>query len=283
MSSYLAQFNYQFVRPAGTTGQPEDFRDKGLRRFVFLHGLMGYGLNWRRIATGLNPNDIALIYDQRGHGKSFQPPMGYASEDYAQDLELIAQEIGWDRFYLVGHSMGARNALMFAHKFPEKVIKLVLEDIGPESKPQDVDYYRQLLGAVPTPFANKLVAKEFFLNEFLRLPLAGRHPQTLGAYLYSNIIEKENGQADWRFSKEAIFLSVSQGRAKDHWSELRLLTMPGLVIRGESSTELSSEVYQRMLASNPRLRGVEIPNAGHWVHSDQPELFIRALLEFVNS
>ena len=283
MSSYLAQFNYQFVRPTGTSPDPEDFRRKDLRRFVFLHGLMGYGLNWRRIATSLESNDIALIYDQRGHGKSWQPPSGYASEDYAEDLHLIAEEIGWDEFYLVGHSMGARNALMFAHKFPQKVKKLVLEDIGPESKPEDVDYYRRLLGAVPTPFVNKLAAKEFFLNEFLRLPIAGRHPQTLGAYFYSNIIEKEDGSADWRFSKEAILLSVSQGRAKDHWSELRLLTMPTLVIRGETSTELSPEIYQRMIASNPRLRGVEIPNAGHWVHSDQPELFVRSLLEFVNS
>ena len=283
MSSYLGQFNYQFMRSGGVSAQPDDFQRPELRRFVFLHGLMGYGLNWRRIATGLEPNDIALVYDQRGHGKSWKPLTGYAPEDYAEDLELIAQELNWDRFYLIGHSMGGRNALLYGHRFPERVIKLVIEDIGPEAKPQAVDHYRRMLTSIPTPFPSKLAAKEFFLNEFPKLPFAKNSPVTLGQYLYSNILDTESGQADWRFSKEAILASVVQGRAKDYWSELRGLSMPTLIIRGEQSGELSSEVYQEMLTQNPRLQGCVVHNAEHWVHSDQAEDFKRILLEFVNS
>lgn len=281
MSSYLEQFNYQFMRRSGVPSSDRDFRDPELRRFVFLHGLMGYGLNWRRIASGLEEKDIALVYDQRGHGKSWKPLTGYAPEDFADDLELIAREIGWDRFFLVGHSMGGRNALMYASRFPERVEKLVIEDIGPEAKPQAVEYYRAMLDAIPAPFPSKLAAKEFFMNEFRRLPFARSNPETLGQYLYSNLIEKEDGTADWRFSRDGILMSVVQGRGKDHWAELKSLSMPTLVIRGDRSSELSAEVFAEMMRSNSRIRGEEISNAGHWVHSDQPEEFLRVLLAFV--
>lgn len=269
MSSYLSQFNYQLLGP-----------ESG-RRWVFLHGLMGYGLNWRSIAKGLEQTERVLIFDQRGHGRSWKPLTGYAPEDFADDLFLITQELGWDRFILVGHSMGGRNALSFAHKFPEKLEKLVIEDIGPEGDPSAPDYYRWLLGVVPTPFLNKLAAKEFFMNEFKPLVKdRTENPDTLGAYFYSNMVENENGQVDWRFSKDAIISAVVQGRAKEQWNELRSLPVSTLVIRGERSRELSSEVFRRMVVANPRIEGVEIPNAGHWVHSDQPEEFLKVIRKF---
>ncbi len=269
MSSYLSQFNYQLLGPE--TG----------RRWVFLHGLMGYGLNWRSIAKGLEKTERVLIFDQRGHGRSWKPLTGYAPEDFADDLYLITEELGWDRFILVGHSMGGRNALSFASKFPEKVEKLVIEDIGPEGDPAAPDYYRWLLGLVPTPFANKLAAKEFFMNEFKPLVKdRTENPDTLGAYFYSNMVDTEAGQVDWRFSKDAIMAAVLQGRAKDQWNELRSLPMPTLVIRGERSRELSADVFHRMSVANPRISGVEISNAGHWVHSDQPEEFLKVIRKF---
>ncbi|MCE3010677.1 MAG: alpha/beta hydrolase [Proteobacteria bacterium] len=268
MASYLSQFNYQLYGP-----------EQG-RKWVFLHGLMGYGLNWRKIATSLASTERVLTFDQRGHGQSLKPLTGYAPEDYADDLALILEELGWTQVILVGHSMGGRNAIMFAHKFPEKVERLVIEDIGPDSRPDAPEYYRTLLGLVPTPFKNKLRAKEFFMNEFPVLARNYDQPQTLGSYFYSNIIERADGTADWRFSKEAMIMTVVQGRAQDHWKELRALPMPTLVIRGENSKDLTREVFQRMALSNPMIQGKEVAQSGHWVHYDQPEVFIKLLKEF---
>ncbi len=269
MSSYLAQFNYQLLGP-----------ENG-RKWVFLHGLMGYALNWRRIATGLQQSEQILIYDQRGHGKSWKPLKGYAAEDYAEDLNQILQELKWQKIILVGHSMGGRNALEFAHLHPEKVEQLIIEDIGPEANMAAVDFYKWLFSVIPTPFANKLAAKEFFLNSFCSV-IQGRtqNPETLGQYLYSNITELSDGSADWRFSTEAMLASVVQGRARDRWDVLRALPMPTLVIRGENSGELSRDTFERMSLSNPRIEGVEISNAGHWVHSDQPEEFLQVIRKF---
>jgi pimeloyl-ACP methyl ester carboxylesterase len=269
MSSYLSQFNYQLLGP-----------ENG-RRWVFLHGLMGYALNWRRITKDLEETERILVYDQRGHGRSIQPATGYAPEDYAEDLWRIIGELGWHKFVLVGHSMGGRNAVSFAHQHAEVVDKLILEDIAPEGDPQAVEYYRWLLGVVPTPFASKREARDFFATQFQTL-VSGRveNPEVLGAYFYSNIVETPEGTADWRFSKTAILSSVTQGRSHDFWNEIRSLPISTLVIRGENSKELPKAVFERMILANPRIEGVEISNAGHWVHSDQPDEFLKVIRRF---
>src|SRR3712207_2123744 len=103
------------------------------RRWVFVHGLMGFLNNWKKITSFLDATERSLTYDQRGHGRSFKPDSGYMPEDYAQDLKELTDQLGWDKFILCGHSMGGRNVLVFASMYPEKVEKLIIEDIGPES------------------------------------------------------------------------------------------------------------------------------------------------------
>lgn len=268
--SYLSQFNYKITGPE--TG----------RKWIFLHGLMGFGQNWRRIVSALEATEHCLVYDQRGHGKSFQPATGYSPEDYADDLKLIADELGWDQFVLVGHSMGGRNVLNFASRFPEMLTHLVIEDIGPEANPENYKYYEQLLGVVPTPFASRSAAKEFFSTEFPQRARTREKVEVIGQYLYANLEEKADGTVDWRFSREGIVETVKAGHRKNRWEELRGLKVPTLLVRGAQSPELSHGDYVKMLESNPMIKGVEIPEAGHWVHSDRPQAFIEALKNFTN-
>jgi pimeloyl-ACP methyl ester carboxylesterase len=248
---------------------------------------MGYASNWRKIVSGFDPNENQiLIFDQRGHGRSWKPDAGYSSDDYADDLFLIAQELGWKKFILVGHSMGGRNAFAFASRHPEMVEKLIIGDIGPDANMAAVDYYTKMLAAVPTPFQDKLQAKEFFMNDWPKksayLGIESENILTLGQYLYSNLEDKSDGTVDWRFSKNGILASATQGRAKDLWESLRRLSVPTLIVRGEKSKELPRQVFDQMLASNPRISGIEIANAGHWVHADQPEQFFRIIKDFAN-
>ena len=282
MASYLSQFNYQFIRGNNKPTSDFDRDDTSLRRWVFLHGLMGFGLNWRRIAQSLEETDLALVFDQRGHGKSLKPQSQYSAQDYADDLELIRQELQWDSFILVGHSMGGRNAINYASRYPQYLQKLIIEDIGPEAKPEAIAYYRDLLNAIPTPFINKRLAKEWLLNEFLHTPWGRQGGSTLAQYLYANIIETESGQADWRFAKWAMIESIQQGRAQDHWEQWDSISIPTLIIRGAQSRDLSPEIYHQMLHRNSLAKGIELAEAGHWAHFEQPTAFIGALLSFVN-
>ncbi|MGZ3692535.1 MAG: alpha/beta fold hydrolase, partial [Pseudobdellovibrio sp.] len=156
-------------------------------RIVFVHGLMAFAANWRKIANKLEDRYQCLIYDQRGHGRSFKPAGPYTPEVFAEDLNKITYELGWDSFHLVGHSMGARVALVFAHLFPQKVKTLCLEDIGVEVNPENYKYYENMLNVVPTPFRSKDAMKSFFVKDFPNLFTPNEKPQVLMTFLQANI------------------------------------------------------------------------------------------------
>ena len=267
--SYLNNFYHQFYGP-------EDGR-----KWVFVHGLMGYGQNWRRIIADIEKTERCLAFDQRGHGRSFQPASGYGPEDYADDIKMIVDELGWDKFILVGHSMGGRNVLNFASRFPDYLSHLVVEDIGPESAPQAHEYYEYLLNLEPVPFATREDAKRFFFEDFVKNAKTRENVQVMANFFYSNMAEQPNGTINWRFAKNGIVESVRAGREDERWHEVEGLKVPTLWVRGENSKEFSRESFERVLASNSMIKGVEIPGAGHWVHSDQAEAFGAAIKAFV--
>lgn len=265
---YLENFRYQISgNPSGT-------------KLVFLHGLMGSAANWRRITPSFENDFHILTFDQRGHGRSFHPTTGFSPQDFAEDLKKILDELGWSEVVIVGHSMGARNALEFAHLFAQRVKALVMEDMGPSADKGSTGGIERLLNLVPTPFANRAEAKNFFDNQYPNLISFNPQPQVVSQFFYSNIETKEDGTQDWRFDKAAIVNILHAGRETDRWEAFRQLKMPVLVVRGETSKDLPRDIFERMLKELPAAQGQEIKGAGHWVHFDQPEAFIQTLKEF---
>lgn len=269
--SFLSNFHYSIL---GTNTE---------QRVVFIHGLMAFAANWRKIANRLEDEFQCLIYDQRGHGRSFKPESGYSPEIFAEDLNKITDELGWDSFHLVGHSMGGRNAMVFANLYPHKVRTLTIEDTSPEMDPTMSQYYENMLGHIPTPFSDKLAVKNFFENEFKKNFPSQEPPTVLGTFLQANLEEKEDGRYDWRFSKQAIIQIVREGHYKDRWLEVSSFKMPVLLFRGEKSHILKQETFEKMLAINPNIQGVELAGAGHWVHYEKFEEFVQHFRQFVAS
>ena len=201
-------------------------------------------------------------------------------EDYASDLEKILDELGWASVRLVGHSMGGRAAFHFASQHPDRVTHLVIEDIGPAMYPTGASLVTRMLDAVPVPFSDKRTARAWFDTEFQQIFASEGRRRELAEYLYANLTENEAKQAVWRFFEPGIRESIEQGRARERWEDIEALLVPTLVIRGEFSKDLPRDIFDRMLKSNSKLKGVEVAGAGHWVHSDKPELFIEILREF---
>ena len=282
MSSVLSQFNFQILPPVTNSEKPSSLPPP--LRVVFLHGLMGSLRNWKSVVLAFQrevPHSEILVFDQRGHGRSFKPESGYSPKDYAQDLLQIVDSLNWPSFALVGHSMGGRNALAFASLYPQKVQKLTIEDIGPDPHPEVLQQYEKLLDSIPTPFADKRQEKNLLMNHFHQIQWKRDPKGLLGQFLYTNLEEKPDGQVDWIFSRQAILDSVREGRQKDSWTEWESLQCPVLLLRGESSRELTDGVFHQMLQRQTKAKGVQIPNAGHWVHYDQPQIFVRVLCEFL--
>ena len=178
--------------------------------------------------------------------------------------------------------MGGRNALNFSYRFPNYVEKLVIVDIGPESDPAGEKSIRDLINLVPVPFISKESAREFFQNNFSKLYKGPENPRTLGLFLYSNL-EDSNGKLDWKFYLPGILESVKLGRVSDRWSEVKALTMPTLIVRGEKSKDLSSKIFSQMIECNHNIQGKEVPGAGHWVHADKPNEVVQVLRDFLNN
>lgn len=269
--SYLQNFKFELMGP-----------ESG-KKVVFLHGVMGSGANWRRVTPAFSKDYRVLTYDQRGHGWSFKPPAGYTPEDYALDLKLILDELNWDHVAIVGHSMGGRNALHFAHKFPQRVSALVIEDIGPEGNKTAMQKTIDMVEMVPAPFASKADAKNYFETEFVQKLGGSSGAKVLSQYFYTNIEQQNDGRADWRFSKKAILATLLDGHFKPRWDAVRDLRVPTLFVRGERSVDFLREEFEKVLAINPQIRGVEIADAGHWIHFDQPQAFINCVRDFFHA
>jgi esterase len=252
-------------------------------KIVFLHGLMAFSANWRKIASRLENEFQCLIYDQRGHGRSFKPEDGsgnYSLETFAEDLNKITTELGWKKFHLVGHSMGARVAMVFAHLYPERVKTLTLEDMGPDADGKAL-YYQDMLESIPTPFATKVEVKNFFDQEFFKKFTPKESQKVLSTFLQANLEEKANGVYDWRFSKKAIYEIARESQLKELWAEVSSFKMPVLLIRGENSHILKQETYEKMLKVNPQITGGVFKDASHWVHFEKYEEFVSELHKFV--
>lgn len=94
-----------------------------------LHGWLDNAASFARLAPRLEGLRIVAL-DFPGHGHSEHRPegAGYALWDYAYDVLQVAEQFGWPRFALLGHSMGAITAVLLAAALPERVSRLALID-----------------------------------------------------------------------------------------------------------------------------------------------------------
>jgi pimeloyl-ACP methyl ester carboxylesterase len=101
-------------------------------------------------------------------------------------------------------------------------------------------------------------------------------PALLAHVARAGIVESEGGWS-YRFDPAAN----GSRRPHDMWPHLSRITAPTLIVRAALSPVLTSEMAEKMLASIPDVRLVEIPDAYHHVTLDQPARFVRALEGFV--
>ncbi|WP_345250664.1 alpha/beta fold hydrolase [Pigmentiphaga soli] len=118
----IASAGVSFSYMAGGSGVP----------LVLLHGVGSGARSWRAQLAGLGSAFSVAAWDAPGYGESTpvepdQPTAG----DYAARLELFAGLLGFERFHLVGHSLGAIMAARFACAYPARVLSLTL--VSPSS------------------------------------------------------------------------------------------------------------------------------------------------------
>lgn len=249
---------------------------------VFIHGLLGWGLNWGPIIKHFEQEYHVLTYDQRGHGRSFHPE-SYKTEDFASDLVKLMDAKDIPRAHIVGHSMGARTAQCFAARNPGRTLSLVLEDMGPSPEPESTKDTEIMIKKVPVPFASKETMEQYFESEFYSKNSSGEKQKSVMAqFLKANLQRQTSGEFDWRFSLKGVLQTLEEGLIP-RWSEYKLLEVPTLVLRGEDSKHLTPQTYDLMMQSLQGVQGAVISGSGHWIHYQKPEEFSNHVLQFLRN
>ena len=250
-----------------------DWGTKGKQPILFLHGALQQGHSWDFVSLSLCADYHVLALDARGHGESqWAPDSNYSLDAHQQDLDSFVEALGLEQFILVGHSMGGRNAYVYASRRPDRVKALGIVDTGPQVRPQGegrIRRFRELPDELDSfqEFATRV-------REYTGRSLE----QTLGALKYS-IRQRPDGKWTWKYDK----LLRAPGFRPESWPEEELweclgrIRCPTLIIKGGESDIFAPEVLERMLQVIPQSFGEVVPRAGHLVQGDNPADFLKAL------
>ncbi|MGA2246576.1 MAG: alpha/beta fold hydrolase [Verrucomicrobiota bacterium] len=250
------------------------FKEYGQGRpVVLLHGLFGSSDNWHPIAVRLAEQYQVFALDHRNHGQSPHS----AHMDYpvmAADVDRFLSARGLDRAMVIGHSMGGKTAMQLALHFPARVHKLVVADMAPRAYAAAHNRIFAALLALDLP--------KFESRAQIEAALAPEIPNpVLRRFLLKNLRRSEPGGFFWKINLRD--LAANYWRLREPVAGDAPFTQPVLFIRGGKSKYLQPEDEPLIREWFPAAQMQTIPDAGHWVHADQPVEFLRLVLEFLRS
>jgi esterase len=248
---------------------------------IILHGLYGMSDNWLHIARSLSSAFSVYIPDLRNHGKS--PHFdSHTYDDMSDDLIGLMDDYRIVRPILLGHSMGGKVAMKFASKYPDMTGGLIVADIAPKNysviKSHGNDHSKILdllfgLKKVPVPTRKD--------SEIQILGATG--DERLTGFLLKNISRNSEGFFEPGLNIELLrnkFSEISDGFPADDWKE-PITGFPVLFVRGSESNYITDQDVPVIREVFPQASVESIENAGHWLHSEQPEAFIRTVKDFL--
>lgn len=249
----------------------------GAPGLCFLHGGSAHSHWFDGVIRPFIGRYHVLSLDQRGHGASEWPvPPAYATEDFVADLVGVMDAIGWEKMTLVGHSMGGANSMGMAAWHPERVERLVIVDSRPSIPVERLGMMHER-GKRALRAPRRHPSPDSAVGSFRLLPReTAADPALLAHMARAGIVERDGGWS-YRFDPAAN----GSRQPHDMWPHLSRITAPTLIVRAALSPVLTADMVERMRASIPDVRVVEVPDAYHHVTLDQPERFVRAVEGFL--
>lgn len=249
---------------------------------VIGHGLFGQKTNWHSVAKAMQKrleNQIFAV-DFRNHGDSPHtsthkyPEM---AEDLAEFVEkVVLPNSGFQTIHLLGHSMGGKIAAAFAvdPNFQQKLASVIIEDVSPVHASKN-SLFRAYLQAMKNADLSK---PRKGIGDQLAQVVTNKPTRD---FLLTNLgYDDENkGHMKWKMNVETF------DKELDHIFDYTLTngkyTGRTLIISGQNSNYIQPTDEPKILEFFPNAKFTTIPNAGHWVHAEQPALFIDVVVNFL--
>jgi pimeloyl-ACP methyl ester carboxylesterase len=241
---------------------------------VLLHGLTDNGMCWGLTALSLQPYYDMVMIDARGHGLSDAPETGYGAAEHASDVAALIRELKLKKPVVMGHSMGAANALHTAAFYPDLVGGLVLED------PPFID-----------PPAQEPEGERASRAEEWRKGILAMKSQSMEALIKTGKTMHPNWHEDeffqWATGKQQVRPQVVQfiTTPDKPWREVAaLVKCPVLLLTGDPQKGglVTPEIAEKTVKLWRKGRLVNIPGVGHNIRREGFEPYFKAVKSFLS-
>lgn len=244
----------------------------GNHTLIIIHGFLGSLDNWHTLATRWGESGIQVYsLDMRNHGRSPHTDT-HRIDDMVQDIVYFMQQQQISTATLLGHSMGGKVAMLCALTHPSLAEKLIVADMAPrEYRHGHDDVFTAIHHVDLSNVQSRREAEEAmkpYLGDF-----------GTRQFILKNLDRTESGQYCWKFNLgtlyrdyEEILKSIDSATA---------YTKPVLFLKGELSLYIKDSDIDQIHRLFPLAQVLSVPQAGHWLHAEQPEIFFRHVHDFV--
>jgi pimeloyl-ACP methyl ester carboxylesterase len=250
---------------------------------VIIHGLYGSSDNWINIGKRLAEKHTVYMIDQRNHGRSAFAD-SHTFNDMRNDVLEFFEKHNIEKAILLGHSMGGKVAMWFAFDYPEKIEKLVIADIAPKDYlllKEDSQFYlhQNILLAMQEIDFSKIKSRND-VDDYLSQKIDN---ERIRQFLLKNVArDKARKQYKWRVNAAVLYDHLDEivSGVNKKWLDDRIpiTSYPVIFIRGMKSKYILPEDEKLINEIYPDATIVDIPDAGHWLHAEQPKLFMKAVM-----
>lgn len=228
------------------------------------------------MAQRLQPEALSLLVDLPNHGASDWTERF----DYDELVDGLAEFLRADfaasgPVDVIGHSMGGKVAMVLALRHPDLVRRLVVIDISPASKGDSPGNFRHLLDSLASVDLGSLTKR---IDASVQLQ-ASIPDNAVRGFLLQNL-RREGDGFSWEPNLGLLRAELDTVMGFPDEGDLQF-TGPVLWIKGERSNYITDDDAPIMRGYFPRTRRMTVKDAGHWVHSEQPEPVAVALRGFL--
>ena len=239
---------------------------------IILHGLFGMSDNWATLSREYAENGFSVYtIDLRIHGRSSHSEI-FTYEAMAGDIAEFITKHKLGKVSLIGHSMGGKVAMNLAASHPQLIEKLIVVDIGVKYYPPHHQTVFAAIHAIdPDSLSNRKDAESVLRNVL-------KEEATI-QFLLKNLYWSNKEKLDWRFNATGIEKNIEEvGKALPGSYQVHV---PTLFVSGERSGYISQDDLEGIRSQFNDVEFVTIPNAGHWVHAENPQDFFKVTLDFL--
>lgn len=241
---------------------------------AFCHGLFGQGRNWTTFGKAFEDHHRVVLVDMPNHGRSDATH----DFDYTEHAQIVAdhlRSITEEPWRLVGHSMGGKIAMMIALTQPELIDRLCVVDMSPVtySTSTEIHDYATAMQAMDLAAISSRKDADQKLRDVVS-------DDGIRAFLLQNL-RRDGNTWSWQLNLDLLASRLDQLAG---WPDIRATySGPVLWIAGADSGYVQPEYAEHMRYHFPATRLVTVKEAGHWVHSEKPEIVEGALRRFICS